>query len=244
MNRANAAPRAPENPMETSLQFRTAWQALGRLRQNPDATEEVFVIIRALTGKSGERQFERFRRTETGGRILAEKRDLLSVLQDRAYLESLPEGSLGREYAAFTAREQISAEGLVDASNPVEREVLEEDRARFFDQLRDSHDLQHVVSGWGRDLSGEISLLAFGIAQAWNHGIGLIVGHVYWSGDANTREMIRRAWRRGKKAQWLAAADWTLLLPRPLDEIRAEFEMGDTPVYEPVWSAGAPAAAA
>ena len=229
--------------MDHSFQFRTAWQALSRLRANPDATEEVFVIIRALTGKSGEREFQRFRKTEAGARVLAEKRDLLPVLQDRAYLESLPEGSLGREYAAFTAREQISAEGLVDASDNVEREAIDADRARFFDLLRDSHDLHHVTTGWGRDLMGEVSLLAFMISQAWNHGIALIVGHVYWTGDADTRALIRSAWRRGKKAKWLAGSDWEALLPRPLDEVRAEFELGALPEYEPVWSEGAPAAA-
>ena len=230
--------------MDHRFHFRTAWQALGRLRENPDATEEVFVIIRALTGKSGEREFQRFAGTEAGARVLAEKRDLLPLLQDRAYLESLPEGSLGREYAAFTAREQISAEGLVAASDPAERETLDEDRLRFFDRLRDSHDLHHVTTGWGRDLVGEVSLLAFNISQAWNHGIGLIVGHVYWTGDADTRAMIRSAWRRGKSAGWLAAADWEALLPRPLEEVRAEFELGALPDYEPVWSEGAPAAAA
>ena len=230
--------------MDHRFQFRTAWRALKRLNANPDATEEVFVIIRALTGKSGEREFERFRKTEAGARVLAEKRDLLPILQDRAYLESLPEGSLGREYAAFTAREQISADGLVDASDPEERDVLDEDRRRFFDLLRDSHDLHHVTTGWGRDLLGEISVLTFNISQAWNHGIALIVGHVYLTSEADTREMIRSAWRRGKKAKWLAGSDWEALLPRQLDEVRAEFELGALPEYEPVWSEGAPAAAA
>lgn len=230
--------------IETRLQFRVAWQALQRLRQDPDKTEEVFVIIRALTGKSGERQFTRFQKTETGKKVLAEKRDLLQTLLDRDSLESLPAGSLGKTYAEFTAREQISADGLVEASETVERDRVDEDRRRFYDRLRDCHDLHHVTTGWGRDLMGEVSVLAFGTSQAWHHGIALIVAQVFWSGGPEAREMIRGAWRRGKEAEWLDAADWERLLPMPLDDVRAELALGAPPVYEPVWSEGAPAAAA
>ena len=109
--------------------------------------------------------------------------------------------------------------------------------------LRDSHDLEHVLTGWGRDLLGEIALLSFGLAQAWHHGIGLIVTDAYLRGEPETRRMIRAGWRRGKRARWLSASDWAELLPRPLDELRAELGLGDPPVYEPVWSEGAPAAA-
>ena len=228
---------------DTRLHFRTAWQALGRLRQDPDRTDEVFVIVRALSGRSGERQYRRFRKTALGQRILAEKRDLLATLRDREALAALPEGSLGRAYHDFTEREQISADGLVEASHTVERVEIDEDRTRFFDRLRDCHDLQHVATGWGRDLMGEVSVLAFDTAQAWHHGIALIVAQVYWSGGPEVRAMIRTAWRRGKKARFLDHADWERLLPLPLDQVRAELELGDPPVYEPVWSAGAPASA-
>jgi ubiquinone biosynthesis protein COQ4 len=229
--------------LDTRFRFGDAWRALVRLRQDPDDTAAVFEIIRALTGKSGERQFRRYRATEQGARVLARRQDLLPLLRDRAYLDSLPEGSLGREYAAFTAREQISADGLVDASETVERVRDDEDRARFFDMLRDSHDLEHVITGWGRDLLGEIGLLAFDTAQAWHHGIALIVFDSYLRGGSDVRRMIRSGWRRGRRARWLSALDWAELLPRPLDELREELGVGDPPVYEPVWSAGAPAAA-
>ena len=38
--------------------------------------------------------------------------------------------------------------------------------------MRDSHDLYHVVTGYGRDGLGEICVLTFGNAQFHNHGIG------------------------------------------------------------------------
>ncbi len=228
-----------------SYRFRDAWQALQRLRADPDDTRAVFEIIDALSGPGVDKMFQRFRRTSTGRQILEEKRDLLAVLQDREALLAMPEGSLGREYAAFTARENISPEGLVEASETGGRyESLDEDRARFSMRLRDCHDLEHVASGYGRDLRGEGALLALGLAQGWSHGIGLIVAMAYLEGDAEERRLIRAAWRRGRRARWLSAADWEALLPRPLGEVRRELELGDPPVYEPLWSAEASAAAA
>lgn len=229
-----------------SYRFRDAWQALQRLRRDPDDTKAVFEIIEALSGPGVDKMFQRFRRTSTGRQILEEKRDLLAVLQDREALLAMPEGSLGREYAAFTARENISPEGLVEASETGtgRYESLDDDRARFSMRLRDCHDLEHVASGYGRDLRGEGALLALGLAQGWSHGIGLIVAMAYLEGDGEERRLIRAAWRRGRRARWLNGADWEALLLRPLGEVRRELELGDPPVYEPLWSSEASAAAA
>jgi ubiquinone biosynthesis protein COQ4 len=229
---------------DTSLKFRTAWRAVGRLRNDPDNTDEVFVIIKALSGNSGERHYRKFKKTEIGQSILAEKRNLLETLVDRDYLSSLPQDSLGHQYFLFTQREKISAEGLVDASETVERLDVGENRRRFFNRLRDSHDLQHVITGWGRDLLGEGSVLSFGISQNWHHGIGLIVGMAYSTGGPEMRSMIRKAWRRGKQSQSLDYADWERLLPLPLTQVREELGLGEPPVYDPIWSSGRPAAAA
>jgi ubiquinone biosynthesis protein COQ4 len=226
--------------------FRDAWQALQRLRADPDETRAAFEIIEALSGPGVDKMFERFRRTAMGKQVLEEKRELLAVLQDRETLSALPEGTLGHEYVAFLEREQISAEGLVEASETgTDRyENLDEDRARFSLRLRDSHDLEHVACGYGRDLRGEAGVLTLGLAQGWNHGVGLIIAMAYVEGDAEERRLIREAWRRGRRARWLAAADWEALLSLPLDEVRQKLDLGAPPVYEPLWSAGAPAAAA
>lgn len=228
---------------DTSLQFRTAWRALGRLRKDPDNTDEVFVIIKALSGNSGEKHFQKFRKTENGHRILSEKRDLLEILKDRDYLANLPEGSLGHEYYLFTEREKITADGLVDASESVERVTVSENHRRFYNRRRDCHDLQHVVSGWGRDLLGEGALLSFGISQNWHNGIGLIVAMAYWTGGPQMRAIIRSAWKRGKHSACLDFADWERLLPLPLAQVREELGLGEPPVYQPVYSSAAAAAA-
>ena len=63
---------------------------MGRLMGNPEATDEVFTIIDALSGNSLETGFQRFSATATGQQILAERRSLLDTLRDRDYLATLP----------------------------------------------------------------------------------------------------------------------------------------------------------
>jgi len=49
---------------------------------------------------------------------------------------------------------------------------------------------------------------------------------------AGSRRMIREAYRRGRKAAWLPAADWESLLQQPIEEVRAKLGLEDLPVYE------------
>ena len=230
---------------QSGYRFGDAWRSLQKLRKDPDDTGAVFEIIDALSGPGDDKNYRRWAATEGGRRILAEKRDILPLLQDRGALLAMPEGSLGREYALFTAREEISADGLVAASREGRDDSeFDEGRRRFAEHLRDTHDLEHVITGWGRDLRGEASLLSFGLAQAWNHGIALIVAMAYFESGADERRLMREGWRRGRRATWLGAQDYAALLPRPLAEVRRALGVEAAPAYEPLFSAGAPGTAA
>ena len=229
--------------------FREAWEGIRALIIDPDDTPQVFKIIRALSGNSDERQFKKFQQSEHGPTILAEKRSLVARLSDREYLLSLPEGSLGRVYADFTEREQITPDGLVEASEsvpPLQDEVVSERRELFGTRLRDSHDLWHVVTGYGRDLIGEAALLAFTYRQIRNRGIGFIVFVAYFKAGKEfpeERVMIRDGFRRSGKAGWLPGADWEALLERPLAEVRETLGVIPVENYRVVRSEGAPAVA-
>jgi len=231
-------PRRPRKRIE----LRRALRAMRALLGDPDDTPKVFEIIDALSGNTGERLFRRFRRSPAGARVLHEQRALLATLDDRACLHALPPGSLGRLYAEFAEREQLSAGGLMDASAGIRRSDLDPERRLFADRLRDMHDLWHVVTGYGRDLLGEAALLAFSFAQTRNPGVGFIVGVVLLRtrGDAQVRRLILDAWRRGRRAAWLPAQDWEALLEQPLASVREQLAVGAPPNYGAVRSAGAP----
>jgi ubiquinone biosynthesis protein COQ4 len=224
-----------------------AARAIRALIRDPDDTARVFDVIDALSGKSGERQFLRLKGSPEGARLLAERPSLLAVLSDREYLMGLPTGTLGRTYGEFMSREQLSADGLVQASidgGSAPDPELPDERRWFGERLRDMHDLWHVTTGYGRDLLGEAALLAFSYAQLRNRGIGLIVAVAWWkSGDRHTRRVIREAYRRGKRSAWLPGQAWEAHLERPLDELRRELRTGEPVSYQPQRSAGAPALA-
>ncbi len=238
------APRLRDGRLHPLL----AWRSLRRLIANPDDTARVFEIIDALSGNNDQKNFIRFRSTEAGRRVLAEERDILATLSARDALLELPVGSLGHTYAEFMNREQISADGLVDASEaPGDVEDFHEDPdgERFGARLRDTHDLWHVVTGYNRDLIGEASLLSFTYAQIKNRGIGVIVAMAWWRAggvEQHARRMIREAFKRGKNAAWLPGADWEALLPVPLDEVRRCLGVGEPPSYREVRSAAGEAA--
>ena len=223
-----------------------ALRAIRGLLKNPDDTALVFEIIEALSGRTRTKVYDRFCASESGQRLLATRPNLLAQLTDRQSLLALPPGTLGRTYGEFMSREQISADGLVEASEDWLSDDLPADRRWFADRLRDTHDLWHVVTGYGRDLVGEASLLAFTYAQTRNPGIGLIVAVAYLKArgiNRPARRLLREGYRRGKRAAWLPGVEWELLLPQPLARVREQLAVGAPPVYEAVRSEGAPALA-
>jgi ubiquinone biosynthesis protein COQ4 len=225
-----------------------AIKALRALLKNPEDTKQVFLVIKALNGNAGARDFERFRRSEVGQAVLRERRVLLNYLCDRERLSKLPTGTLGRDYYEFMSQEGLTADGLVGASkisaaNPSSEGVRHfppaEDDRLFAERGRDCHDLQHALTGYGRDELGEVCVLAFSSARDWNPGLLLIAigGMFKVSKDLRghpVKRTVWEAWRNGRKAAWLTGLDWEGLLPRQLGEIRSELNVRPPVLYHRV----------
>ena len=215
-----------ENALITRLQH--ALHALRQLVADPEDTPKVFEIARALGRPSLNRGTQRFKATPVGRRILAERIDLLDTLQDRAALAALPAGSLGRAYYDFVYRENLSADGLVEASvmGGSQLELDDPDTRRYAGRLREQHDLWHTLTGYGRDPFGEICLLTFTYAQTRNSGLGLIAAVGGWKGAAKLGPRVPKAmwaaFHAGRHASWLPEQDWERLLRHPVDTVRRQ----------------------
>jgi ubiquinone biosynthesis protein COQ4 len=210
------------------MQPLVAMRAMKKLLKDPEATEQVFVIIRALSGDAIERGFRRFQSTPNAGQILRAPTSLLSFLSDRDTLRQMPEGSLGRAYLRFMEQGNITAEGLRDASEtagevaPLGKSGIETYALR----LRDQHDLWHVVTGFGRDVAGEACLLAFTYAQTKNRGVGFIA----LMGALKIRKVLGsrfissmwQAYQMGRRTLWMPGQHWEALLSQPLHQVRVE----------------------
>jgi ubiquinone biosynthesis protein COQ4 len=238
-------------PIEAARAFRASLR-------DPDDAEQFVRIVDALSGRSGLRMLERFLLLPGSRSLVREERTLFEVLSDRAALEALSEGSLGRAYAAFMSTEQLAPDGLVEATAQAVGDVPETDDVYvwFLERFRDSHDLWHVLTGYGRDLLGEAALLAFTHAQTRMHGFGFMAGGLYLrtllpglppgappteNVRSRLRAMLRDGWRRGRAADWLPAQDWAALLPAPLTTVRERLAISEPVPYEPLRSVGAPA---
>ncbi len=210
------------------MQPLVAWRAMQKLLADKEDTVQVFKIIKALGGGELAPNLKRFKATEAGARILRERQEILHVLSDRDGLAAMPAGSLGRAYLDFVGRENLTADGLVDASleGGGDGEGFTDEENLLRRRVRDSHDLWHVVTGYSRDEIGELSLLAFTYSQLRNRGVRFII----WMGLRKARKLlpgvpvadaVREGFRHGNETAWLAAVDWEDMLPRPIEDVRA-----------------------
>ncbi len=216
----------------------TAIKALRALIKDPEDTAQVYTIVRALSGKSHLRTTEQFQQSAYGADLLEKRQELLDTLVDRDALRQLPAGSFGRAYLGFLERENISAEGLIEAGDH-ERAFEDETTDESFvgRRLRDMHDTWHVLTGYGRDGFGELCVLSFSTAQNWNPGFAAIIaigtlkisrGAYFWKIVAAARE----AYRNGKQAKWLIEQDFESLFKLPLHEVRAQLNIKDPLIYK------------
>jgi len=224
---------------DTRIRPLVAIRALRALFKNKEDTGQVFKIVAALTGSSMQKILQRFRTSPVGAAVLAERRQLLATLSNQDYLRSLPENSFGRIYQKFLETEGLTAEGLVDASREsAQWEKRQQEFELFSNRLRDSHDLQHVMTGYGRDALGELSVLAFSYAHSRNRGIGFLVlmGMLKSKKDLPRSVPVFRAiweaYRHGTKAVWFLDADWEALLKLPLDEVRRTLNIMPPVIYK------------
>ena len=222
--------------MAKSMQPIVALKALRQLIANPEDTEKVFDIIRAMAGNATERCADRFKKTDSGIRILSQQGDLMDLLTDSERLRAMVPDSLGRVYLHFLENEGLTARGLQKASEQQGETPFNDPGVQFFAiRLRDQHDLWHITTGYGRDVAGEACLLAFTYAQTGNRGVGLITLFaalkLYKFAGTSIFRSIWQGYKAGRKAAWLPAQEWESLLELPLTQVREQLNINEPHEY-------------
>ena len=202
--------------------------AVSRLLRDPDDTGQVFKILEALKGNSLGLAHKRMQLDPRGQQLLEEQPNIVSVLNDREALLAMPEGSIGRAYYDFVHREGLSADGLIASSEEAPRfEKMGRNERWLGDRLRDIHDLQHVMTGYGRDTLGELCLLSFMTTQTPSRGIEFIIFMGRTKGqkenpDLDLKSLVREGREIGQSADWMLFTRWEDRLHEPLEKVRAE----------------------
>lgn len=221
----HALPSFARRRRSTRPQWRRALRALRALLREPERTEQAFEVMAALDPDLMERALARALSHPEGRRLFVERPCLLDRLCDREALARLPEGSFGRAYLAHVERYGLDPGKLVALGRSQPEIRADDEGTRWFaDRSELSHDLHHVLSGYGADGLGETALLWF--SHGLNGGRGtafLMFGAAARTWRETGRGYARylwRAWRRGRRAGCLAAMPWEELLALPLDDVR------------------------
>jgi ubiquinone biosynthesis protein COQ4 len=233
-----AAPSADQPLPKPRLQWLTALKALQRLLNDKEDTGQVFEIMRALNGTATADAYHRLLTTTRGGRIAYERKEFAERLMDDAWLDSLPDGSVGAAYREFIREEQLSAEGLAEVSRINGNEIdVQHPYAWMGRRTRDVHDLWHILSGYHRDGLGEACLVAFSYAQTKGLGWALIgLGAAFRSrgGDYPYAKAIWQGYTRGKAAAWLLGEDYERLMAEPLEAARRRLNITPATIYNSI----------
>ncbi|MEZ5998869.1 MAG: Coq4 family protein [Hyphomonas sp.] len=199
-----------------------------KLLADKEDTEQVFHIIEALNGRSLLNNLEAFAATGAGRAQLARKAYLPPLLDDHSWIRDLPEGTVGRAYVDFMEREGLTAQGLVDESEKFRSAAkdYDDDLLWFGNRLRDTHDLYHVLSGYGRDALGEACLLAFSYSQNPGRGVIFIAFMAARQiskslpKEARVMDCLWEGRRNGRAASQIIQEDILQLLREPLEDAR------------------------
>ena len=238
MNTA-AAPDVMLKPMRRDWPM--ALRSIRRLLADKDDTVQVFEIMRALNGPATRRGYDRLLGSFDGGRIAYQRPELAELLMDRDRLARYSAGSVAAHYLAFTARGQVSADGLAEVSRATSRDSLVDlvhPYAWFGRRVRDTHDLWHVLAGYDLSALGEGCLVAFSYAQTRALGWALIAAGVAsrsirQPGHPYTRAILE-GYRRGRDAAWLLGEDYEALLAEPLDTARARLRLTPPHLFDAI----------
>ena len=217
-----------------------AWKHMQRLIADKEDTAQVFHIIQALNGDSSRRDFQKFLQSPKSREFIERNTFLPDVLDDHAPLKRLPKGTVGRTYVDFMEREGLTAHGLVNESM-AQRELhdqYDDDLLWYSNRLRDTHDMYHILTGYGRDALGEASLLGFTHSQHGGMGVSFIA---YMGGrqiskaapkSARVKDVIAEGRQNGKLAKRLIETDIEAILDQPLHEVREKLNIVEPVLYK------------
>jgi ubiquinone biosynthesis protein COQ4 len=207
-------------------QWLRALRALRRLLDDASQTQNAFEVVAALDPDFSERGLEAMLAHPEGRRLFAQRPSLLDHLADRSALARLLDGSLGRAYLAHIERWGLEPGKLVAIGRGYADATHAGDEGLRWAAERSqlTHDLHHVLTGYGADPLGETALLWFSFGLGGGRGIALLMlgaalrarhdgGRGWW-------RYLWRAYRRGRRAGALAALPYEELLAAPLARVR------------------------
>ena len=144
--------------LQERLQSLKLLAGLTSFLKNPGSLESVFAVANSVKdGPLGDQMMRHLLKDSQFKSLVKERWRPQPI--DLSALQTLPEGSLGRCYADQLIRQDITPETLIDPS-PVDSE-----KDFIVHRLKETHDITHVLTGFGIDGASELGLQGFNLAQ-------------------------------------------------------------------------------
>ncbi|MXO74010.1 hypothetical protein GRI40_02090 [Altererythrobacter aerius] len=196
--------RNPARP-EPKRDIRRALRKFGELVKDKENTALVFEIYESLPSKDFIPRARSMTLSPEGEALRAAEPFLPPMLDDHSALRKMPKGSVAHAYCDFMEREGLSAAGLVAESDKIGRPKYGDLIEWYGFRQRDTHDLMHILTGYGRDALGEQCVLLF------THGQQPAAGHLLlgYAGAYNITRQVRSkapVWRAVREAHRLGKA--------------------------------------
>ena len=216
-----------------------AWRNFRDLVKDKEDTSKVTEIFQALPWRGIYDAALSFLKTERAQEIRRKEPSLVAILDNHEELRKLPKDSLAHIYCDFMEREGLSAQGLVDEldkNRPADM-YWDDQVTWYFNRMRDTHDLMHILSGFGRDALGEQCVLAFTYSQQPSpaHLFLGYAGALEIARRATVKVPVFRAVREGQKmgkvCPRLVEMSITELLALPIEDVRAKLNIKPPKFY-------------
>jgi ubiquinone biosynthesis protein COQ4 len=144
-------------------------------------------------------------------------------------LAKFPKGSLGKEYADFLISRGFKPDDITVANSQDMHGTDEEFVVNYFYK---THDLFHVVTGFGTEFTDELGLQAYYSATGPNTfgifilALGLLNTFFFARQEKDVRlEAIAAGWRMGRQSSNLFGIDWEPLWAIPLTQVRVNLRL-------------------
>ena len=156
----------------------------------------------------------------------------LSPSPDVEYLESLPDGSLGKEFACYLRENNLDANLLRESAFIAAHHERGEDAGYLAERGFQLHDLFHVLTGFDTTQLGEVRVVSFTVAQTPAPYPAMIIASrplqmVLYKPELLpiVMDAITEGWALGRKAKPLMVVHWEEHWERPLAELRQEYAL-------------------
>ena len=226
-------PTLPENP-SLLTRIKIGYKALKAAKEDPGNPIAGALINDCFEQEVYARLVEEMRQHPDGKTLLEERPSMQAEDVDLDAWWALPEGTLGRELAQYYEDHQIEP---FSTDQPLRNDVDYVSK-----RYRETHDIYHLLTGYGTDVMGEMQLQAFVRGNLGIRAPLMILPFAFLSAKFGKEDSddaplelgeymhkVRAAQKRGATIEPLIHIRFEDHMARPIKELRQMFLDGEAP---------------